>query len=61
MPHAVIPLRYCVWVGFQTTAIKRISQCRVNFFSPPRCINQSVLKEINPKDSLEGLMLKLTL
>ena len=27
----------------------------------PRSSNQSVLKEINPEDSLEGLMLKLKL
>ena len=62
MPHAVIPLRYHEWVGFRITAIKRISQCHLNFFCLfPGNIDQSILKEINPKDSLEGLMLKLTL
>ena len=48
----------CQWIdAFELWCWKRLY--RVSW--TPRRSNQSILKEINPKDSLEGLMLKLKL
>ena len=47
------PKNWCFW----TVVLKKTLECPLDF----RRSNQSILKEINPECSLEGLMLKLKL
>ena len=56
-----------VMYGCESWTIKKVKRQRIDAFelseSPLDCkeINQSILKEISPELSLEGLMLKLKL
>ena len=68
--HMVFPV---VMYGFESWTIKKAERQRIDAFElwcwrrllrvpwTARRSNQSVLKEINPENSLEGLMLKLKL
>ena len=59
-----------VMYGCESWTVKKAECCRIDAFEPwcwrrllrvPWISNQSILKEISPKHSLEGLMLKLKL
>ena len=62
-----------VMYGCESWTIKKAEHQRINAFElwywrrllrvswTARRLNQSIVKEINPEDSLEGLMLKLKL
>ena len=55
--HGIIQVRILEWVAISFSKLQ--VQC---FFRLPRLLaKQSILKEINPEYSLEGLMLKLKL
>ena len=54
MPHLCAP-RFTSWSWFPQ------HECFLQFPSPKRRSNQSILKEISPGCSLEGMMLKLKL
>ena len=55
--HGIIQVRIQEWVAISSSKLQ--VQC---FFRLPRLLaKQSILKEINPDYSLEGLMLKLKL